>query len=130
MSKKEEFKEFAKKHPNLVSLVNSGEVTWQKLYETYDIYGEDENAWKEYLSSKKSDESRAFSFKDLGNLAKGIDVNNIQKHVGTAQKALNLVQEMTSKGLSDLGSGIAGVASGIAAKGPKTPRPINKFFED
>ena len=51
---------------------------------------------------------------------KNIDVDSIQKHINTAQKALGLVQEFASKG-----------ASGISnIKGPLTPRPINKFFED
>lgn len=29
MSKKEEFKEFAKNHKNLIDYVNSGEASWQ-----------------------------------------------------------------------------------------------------
>ena len=127
MSKKDEFKEFAKKNPGLMKHINDSSMTWQKFYEIYDIYGEEKSAWEPYLNNSND---RSFNFKKLGDIAKGIDVNTIQKHVGTAQKALNLVQEMTSKGLGDLSSGIAGAVSGIAAKGPKTPRPINKFFED
>jgi|GEM_PF-132664 len=128
MSKKDEFKEFARKNPSLVKHINNGSMTWQKFYEVYDIYGEDKSAWEKYLSD---DGDRAgFNLKDLTNLAKGIDVNTIQKHVGTAQKALNLVQEMTSKGLSNLSDTVAGVAGAAATKGPKAARPLNKFFED
>ena len=47
-------------------------------------------------------------------------MDSVQKHINTAQKALGLVQELTT--------GKAGGAS--AVKGPLTPRPINKFFED
>ena len=130
MSKKEQFKDFAKRNPSLVNHVNNGSMTWQKFYEIYDIYGEEKSAWEKYLTEDTGDRA-GFNLKDLAGLAKNIDVNTIQKHVGTAQKALNLVQEMTSKGLSNLGSGIAGgIAGAQAAKGPKTPRPLNKFFED
>ena len=48
-------------------------------------------------------------------------MNSIQEHIKTAQKALNLVQELTQKGTE-------GVSN--LAKGPITPRPLNKFFED
>ena len=51
---------------------------------------------------------------------KNIDVNSIQEHIKTAQKALNLVSELTSKGAENVSS----------FKGPVTPRPLNKFFED
>ena len=41
MSTKENFKEFLKKNMYLSKSVNSGKTTYQKLFETYDIYGED-----------------------------------------------------------------------------------------
>ena len=51
-------------------------MTWQKFYEIYDLYGEDENAWKDYL--KKDVVPAAASF-DLVNFIKGIDLDSIQK---------------------------------------------------
>ena len=50
-----------------------------------------------------------------------MDMNSIQEHIKTAQKALNIVSELTGK--SD-------VASSLTSSIPKVPRPINKFFED
>ena len=41
MSKKDEFKHFASLHPELNEYVRNGEMSWQKFYEMYDIYGED-----------------------------------------------------------------------------------------
>ena len=38
MSKKDEFKSFAKAHPELVKSIRSGDANWQQLYEIYDIY--------------------------------------------------------------------------------------------
>ena len=38
---KETFKEFISKKPELIDYIKNGEMTWQKFYELYDIYGED-----------------------------------------------------------------------------------------
>lgn len=114
MSKKEEFKAFAKTHPELVNSIRSGDASWQNLYEIYDIYGDDDRAWNNYL--KKGNTSNITNFTDI---VKNIDMDSVQKHINTAQKALGLVQELTGKG-----------AVTPSAKGPVNPRPINKFFED
>ena len=42
---KESFKNFIRTKPELVEYVTNGEMTWQKFYELYDIYGEDNNIW-------------------------------------------------------------------------------------
>lgn len=117
MDKKEAFKTFAKSHPELVSSIKSGDASWQKLYEIYDIYGEDDRAWNTYFN-KGSNVTNNFG--NITDIVKKIDMDSVQKHINTAQKALGLVQELTGKS--------SGAASSI--KGPASPRPINKFFED
>lgn len=114
---KDNFKMFAKLHPELVGFIKSGDMTWQKFYEIYDIYGEDENAWSPYLNKTKSNMN---NFTDIFN---NIDTDSIQKHINTAQKAIGVVQELASKGKG--AEGLSNIASG-----PINPRPINKFFED
>ena len=47
MSKVDEFKEFVRKNPKLLSYVKKGESSWQKFYEIYDLYGDNETAWKD-----------------------------------------------------------------------------------
>ncbi len=111
---KESFKLFAKSHPELLNYIKSGEMTWQKFYEIYDIYGEEERAWKPYLSSNKLD------FGSIKDVIKSIDTKSIQEQINNAQKAIGVVQELTSK---------KGVEEAIT-KGPLSPRPINKIFED
>lgn len=111
MEKKTMFKEFVSKHPELVTLVKNKESTWQDFYEIYDIYGENEDAWNKVFSKTKED-----SIGELTTLFKNINMDNIQKHINNAQKAVNLIQELTSKGTT--------------TKIPKTPRPITKFFGD
>ncbi len=117
MAKKEEFKNFAKMHPELVGYIKSGESTWQKFYEIYDIYGEDENAWSNYINNNKV--GNDYNFKSITDKIKNIDFNSIQEHIKTAQKALGIVQELTDK-----------TGSTAAATEIVKPRPINKIFED
>lgn len=119
MNKKDEFKLFASKHPELVSYISSGEMSWQKFYEIYDIYGDREDAWKSYFSVVEEPTTPVSGIADK---LKGFDMNSIQEHIKTAQKALNLVEELTTKSTENL--------SNIASKGPQIPRPLNKFFED
>lgn len=114
MSKKEEFKQFAKNHPELISSVRSGDTSWQNLYEIYDIYGEDDRAWKNYFAKSSTP-----NLNNITDIVKKIDMDSVQKHINTAQKALGLVQELTGKPTST-----------PLTKPVSSPRPINKFFED
>lgn len=120
MDKKEEFKNFARLHPELVSYIKSGEMSWQKFYEIYDIYGTNESAWNTYL---KNDASPTFesATETITKKFQNIDMNSIQEHIKTAQKALNLVTELAGK---------SETTSPLTATVPKVPRPINQFFED
>ena len=120
MDKKEEFKSFARLHPELLDYIRNKEMTWQNFYEIYDIYGNDENAWSKYLN-KQTTVNPKDTVNVLTEKLKTMDMNSIQEHIKTAQKALNIVSELTGK--SD-------VASSLTSSIPKVPRPITKFFED
>lgn len=126
MSKKENFKQFASLHPELLKHVSSGKKTWQEFFEMYDIYGEDENKWSDYLTKDEETRKVPGITSAIPDIIKNMDLNSVQKHIGTAQKALGFIQELTTKGTA-AGAGLGALA---ANKGPKTPRPINKLFED
>ncbi len=115
MNKKEEFKKFIKNKPELVNYIKNKEMTMQGFYEIYDIYGDNIEAWKPYLDK----EDNIISPQKFGEILKNLDLDTIEKHINTAQKALGVVGDLTSK------STIAD-----AIKGPLTSRPLNKFFED
>ncbi len=118
MSKKEEFKEFVKNKPELVDYIKNGEMTWQKFYELYDMYGQDRSVWNKYESINKSGITGGLG--KIGDVLKNVNMDSIQEHIGTAQKALGFVQELTGKGASNI----------LKSKGPTSPRPMNKFFGD
>ena len=111
MSNKELFKEFVTKHSELASHVNSGNMTWQKFYEMFILYGENSDVWNNYLSGTNK-------MGKIGDLIKNVDLSTIKEHINTAQKALDFVQELTGKDVSN------------AAKIVSEARPLNKFFED
>lgn len=123
MTKKEEFKEFARSHPELVKFIKNKEMSWQDFYEIYDVYGDNNDAWDKYLKKDEVTQqttSTGVGLGELTNLVKNINMDNIQKHITTAQKAISVIQELTSKTPPTAASNIVS----------KTPRPITKFFND
>lgn len=118
MNKKEEFKRFASLHPELIKHIKNNNMTWQKFYEIYDIYGDNDEVWSEYLGNSNSQETS--SLKGITDMVKSVDMDSIQKHINTAQKALGFISDLTTK---------TPTASKVAT-GPLNPRPLNKFFED
>lgn len=120
MNKKEEFKEFIKDHPELIKYVNNKEKSWQDFYEIYDLYGNKEDVWNEFKVKDSTEDTRKnASISELANLVKNVNMDNVQKYINNAQKAIDVIKELTNKTPSN-GSEII----------PKTPRVINKFFGD
>ena len=104
---KEDFKRFVRSHPELVNYVNSGKMSWQKFYEMYDIYGENNSIWQNYqqtrntetkaeTTSKISSTVGDTSLKDLFNMVKKIDLESVRKGAEGLQKAISLVQDFGS----------------------------------
>lgn len=126
MTKKEEFKNFVSTHPNLVNIVKDKTHTWQDLFEVYDLYGNDETLWNKYLNTVDSSTStretnnKMNSIGELTKLFKNVNIDNVQKYIDTAQKAIGVIQELTG----------GGAAAEVVSKGPSISRPINKIFED
>ena len=107
---KENFKLFVKKHPELIDRVKENETSWQKLFEIYSMYGEDENIWNKYLKKEST------SVNDIINMVKNIDLESIQKNITNISKALGLVQSLITKDEISTDN--------------YTPRPLYKKFED
>lgn len=112
MNTKDKFKNFVKGHPKLASYVKDGKMSWQKFYEMYDMYGEDNEVWNDYLTEKKVTTTSSF---DLASLVKGIDLDSIQNGVSSMQRVLGLLQDMTGK---------------KTVKTEYKARPLYKHFED
>ena len=121
---KEEFKAFVKTKPELVSYVTKGKMTWQRFYEIYNIYGTDDKVWSKYTEDKdeKTDKpSDSFSFSSIIDSIKKLDMDSVQKGIGSMQKAIELLQGFTATGAA---KGAANSASSYQ------PRQLFKKFED
>lgn len=119
MDIKEKFKDFVRQNPVLLTHVKDGNMTWQKFYEIYDIYGEDENAWKDYLTvdATAATTTAAASSFDLMGFLKNLDLDSIQNGVNSMQRVLGLLQDMSSGKSNN-------------TETPRKPRPLYKHFED
>ena len=98
---KDSFKEFVKKNNNLINIVEKGETTWQKLYELYDLYGENSSIWNKYLNNNTANNSNNINisnltnnFKEIINFVKGIDLNSIQKGLNGLDKAIDAFKDI------------------------------------
>ena len=120
MDKKEEFKTFVRKNPRLLKHVKNGDMTWQKFYEIYDMYGQDEDAWKDYLTvgTVAATTASAFSFNDMMNWLKNINFDSVQTGIGNLQRVIGMVQDLTNKDTKE------------TPKEEYKPRPLYKHFDD
>ena len=116
---KEEFKAFVRKRPYLTKYVNSGEMTWQKFYEQWNLYGEDETVWKKYIPTEESTkkESSSMSFNSVVDMLGKIDKDSLQKGINSVQKVIELLQGLTTK-------------SAVNTASTYSPRQLFKKFED
>ena len=101
---KEDFKRFVRSHPELINYVNNGSMSWQKFYELYDIYGENNSIWLKYKEDSNKDNSITksisstvgdTSLKDLFNMVKKIDLDSVRKGAEGLQKVISLVQDFS-----------------------------------
>ena len=127
MTKKDAFKSFVRKNPNLIKYVRTGEMDWQKFYELYELYGEDETAWSLYLKKEKTESQASINQETnktaegllgMASLLKGIDLNTVQNGVSSLQRVVGLLQELGTKSPKE------------EVKPAYKPRPIYKHFED
>lgn len=123
MTNVDNFKSFVKKNPRLVTFVRNGSMSWQKFYEIYDLYGEEDKIWSEYLREEKKEENIRKSgkgtntFSNILEMAKNIDANKLQDGISSIQKAIGLFGDMLIKDKTDTNNNY-------------TPRPIYRRFDD
>ena len=125
MKSKEDFKEFVKRHPELIKYVKSGEMSWQKFYELYSLYDEDDNAWSEYFNSNnvnktsKINANTSFGVGEIFNMLKNVKPEVLQQNITSIQKFLGFIGEF-----------VGDKESTPQPRNIYTPRPTNKMFED
>ena len=115
----EKFKLFVRSKPELSSYVNDGSMTWQKFYEMWNLYGEENDIWKNYLKKDNSMESSNTTSNTVSNILsnlKNIDMNEVQKGVESVRKAIDLLQGF--------------IVSDTSSNKEYTPRNLFKKYDD
>lgn len=116
---KVEFKEFVKKNPSLVKFVKKNEMTWQKFYEMYDMYGEDKEIWKDYLNipAVAAATTTGFSLSEFFQFLKKMNLDEIQDGLNNVSRVVSVFQDLGNNKQTE-------------QKPTYKPRPIYKHFED
>ena len=106
MASFEEFKKFISDKTYLKEKVKRNQTTWQELYERYDLYGPDDEIFKEDIKGKEetineevkeeTKENNDDSFSSFFNLISGIDVDKISDGLNGMKKILNILSEVTA----------------------------------
>lgn len=121
---KETFKTFVRQNPSFTNYVNNGTMTWQKFYDMYELYGENNEVWSKYKNNETTETRSSSStssllgdtsLKDLFNAIKKVDLESVRKGVDGLQKAVSLVQDLSGNKNN---------------KEQYRPRPMYKYFED
>ncbi|MBE6159975.1 MAG: hypothetical protein E7157_02885 [Lactobacillales bacterium] len=118
MDKKTSFKEFVKKNPSLLTFVKEEKMTWQKFYEMYDLYGESDDIWNEYIKKEEViTTTSSIGMLDVLNWLKTIDLDKMQESISSVQRVLGVLEDL-------------GTNNNQNTKPEYKPRPIYKHFED
>ena len=117
------FKEFVKNNSYLINYTKTGQKTWQDLYEIYDLYGEDTEAWNKYLKEDTSARATTTTtnkpnyIEEVVKMAKNIDMDKVQEGITSLQKTLGLFGDLfASKSSSNTKE--------------YNPRPLYRRFDD
>lgn len=113
---KEEFKKFVSKHPELIKYVTNNQMTWQKFYDIFSLYGSSNEAWKDYINyNVVNNNDTKTSITDIVDALKKVDMDQVQKNITTINKALTLIGSLITKD---------------EVTDTYTPRPLYQKFED
>ena len=112
-SKLEQFKKFVKDKPYLAKEVKDGKISWQTLYETYDIFGEEHEFFKpaeeekeetvkeESEPSNKDEKEGKTSDDHISRIVKSlqkIDTKKISDGLDNVKKIVGMIDELRPTG--------------------------------
>ena len=96
MEKLDEFKTFIKNKTFLIDKVHNNEISWQKLYETYDLYGPEHELFKEVVAQKNT--SSLLTKEGINtaiNAFKKVDLDKVSNSLEQVKKVVGAIQEIT-----------------------------------
>ena len=104
MNKLEEFKDFVRQNPYLKTAVDLRKITWQKAYETYDLFGENASDFeliRESLQPKIEEAQVApaaipttTNAYDIMSILSAVDFNKVSSTIDQLKKIVGVVKDL------------------------------------
>lgn len=110
-----EFKEFVKNNPRLLKFVKDKTMNWQQFYEIYDMYGENNEIWDQYLKETNQDITNN-KVGDFMNYFKNINLDTVQESINSIQRVLGVISDISSNDKT--------------TSSVYEPKPLYKHFDD
>ncbi|GGE66500.1 YlbD family protein [Priestia taiwanensis] len=93
------FKEFVRKHPQLIVDVREGRRTWQTLYEEWYLIGDDDLAWAKFSSrdEEEAEKEAKEENKTLGQIMsffQNLDMDQVQGQLNNFNHMLGNLQQL------------------------------------
>lgn len=101
MDKLEEFRKFAATKPHLKELIKDKKMTWQELYERYDIYGPEDEVFQhkeetfQENSKTQDEEEKKEGIGSIIDALSGFDAEKISEGLNGVKKILNILNEVS-----------------------------------
>ncbi len=126
MKKKDEFKSFVRGKPSLIHYVKNNEMSWQKFYELWDLYGPNHEVWNKYTLVTENNPSSS-SIGDIMGIIKKLDTDTISQGIVGLQKGIGLIQDLITKDNKDTRNT---KDTSVPINNTYNQRPIFRRFED
>lgn len=125
----DEFKTFVRGKPSLVRFVNNGEMSWQKFYDMWYLYGANHDIWGKYNQIEepvKKALTSSTTLKDLSSMFQNLDLESVRSGIDGLQKAIGIFLDLgSSRKSSNSSSQIP-----VNTRQPHDSRAMFRRFED
>ena len=111
----ESFKSFVRVRPSLADYVARGEMTWQKFYDIYELYGDSSSVWNKYLG-----DTSVVTLKDMFSKLQNIDISEVQNSISSIQKGIGYIENLIKSKENEV----------PVRKTSYEARPLYKYFDD
>lgn len=101
MSKLDEFKIFIKDQDEVLEKIHSGKLSWQQVYEIYDIHGPENSLFKKKNSEERNSKSGSSQINNALKAFQDIDMDKISSNLQSLQKVLGMFSEFSKKTTND-----------------------------
>ncbi|OJT68992.1 YlbD family protein [Bacillus licheniformis] len=97
-----EFKQFIKRHPKLISEVRKQEKSWQEVYENWVLLGEDDSIWDPYREEASAEKEPDAGGKNdfiskMVTAVRKMDANQMNEQINKMSQSISLLQSLLSQ---------------------------------